>query len=128
LPGLFGHNGLRAGLGLVAWWVLYRFLQSIADFLTFGLLNLSRESHLGSSVSFFVYEVPKVLMLLVLVVFGVGILRSFFTAERTRRLLAGRREAAGNVLAAGLGVVTPFCTCSAIPLFLGFVEAGFRSA
>ena len=66
----------------------------------------------------------KVLLLLVLIVFGVGIIQSFFTAERTRALLAGRRESVGNVLAALLGVVTPFCSCSAVPLFLGFVEAG----
>ena len=63
-------------------------------------------------------------MLLVLVVFGVGILRSFFTPERTRGILAGKREYLGNVMAAGLGVVTPFCSCSAVPLFIGFVEAG----
>jgi uncharacterized protein len=116
--------GLWIGVGLVGWWMIYRALQPAADFITYRWLGLSRESHLGSSANFFVFEVPKVLMLLVLVVFGVGIIRSFFTAERTRRLLAGKREAAGNVLAAGLGLVTPFCTCSAIPLFLGFVEAG----
>lgn len=70
------------------------------------------------------YDTPKVLMLLTLVVFGVGILRSFFTPERTRKILAGQRESFGNVLAALLGIVTPFCTCSAIPLFIGFVTAG----
>ncbi|HEX2973003.1 MAG TPA: permease, partial [Tepidisphaeraceae bacterium] len=76
------------------------------------------------AVEFFVFEVPKVLMLLLVVVFAVGILRSFFTPERTRRILAGKRESVGNVLAAGLGVVTPFCSCSAVPLFIGFVTAG----
>ena len=75
-------------------------------------------------MEFFVFESPKVLMLLVLVVFGVGIVRSFFTPERTRRILAGKRESVGNVLAALLGVVTPFCSCSAVPLFIGFVEVG----
>ncbi len=75
-------------------------------------------------MEFFVYEAPKVLMLLVAVVFGVGIVRSFFTPERTRRVLAGRRESAGNVLAALLGTVTPFCSCSAVPLFIGFVTTG----
>ena len=78
----------------------------------------------GERVAFFLYEAPKVLLLLVLVVFGVGIVRSFFTPERTRALLAGKRESVGNVLAAVLGVVTPFCSCSAVPLFIGFVEAG----
>ena len=79
---------------------------------------------MASAAAFFAYEAPKVLMLLVLVVFGVGIVRSFFTPERTRAMLAGRRESAGNVLAALLGVVTPFCSCSAVPLFIGFVTAG----
>jgi uncharacterized membrane protein YraQ (UPF0718 family) len=75
-------------------------------------------------VEFFVYDTPKVLLLLVLVVFAVGVARSFFTPERARRILSGRREAAGNVLAALLGIVTPFCSCSAVPLFVGFVTAG----
>jgi len=63
-------------------------------------------------------------MLLTIVVFGVGIVRSFFTPERTRRILAGRRETIGNILASLLGVVTPFCSCSAVPLFIGFVTTG----
>ncbi len=71
-----------------------------------------------------IYDTPKVLMLLTLVVFGVGILRSFFTAERTRAVLAGKSALAGSVLAALLGIVTPFCSCSAVPLFIGFVTAG----
>jgi uncharacterized membrane protein YraQ (UPF0718 family) len=79
---------------------------------------------LTSAVEFFIFEVPKVLLLLTLIVFLVGIVRSYFAPERTRRLLAGRSELTGNVLASLLGVVTPFCSCSAIPLFLGFVEAG----
>ena len=87
-------------------------------------LGLSRQTPLGAAVEFFLYEAPKVLMLLTLVVFGVGIVRSFFTPERTRRVLAGKREATGNVLAALLGVVTPFCSCSAVPLFIGFVTTG----
>lgn len=115
---------IKLGLALLLWILLYRYLAPIADFITFRLLNLSPDSHLGSSVQFFVFEVPKVLMLLALIVFGVGIIRSFFTPERTRRVLAGKRESIGNVLAALLGVVTPFCSCSACPLFIGFVEAG----
>lgn len=77
-----------------------------------------------AALDFFVYETVKVLLLLVAVVFAVGVVRTFFTAERTRRILAGRRESVGNVLAALLGVVTPFCSCSAVPLFIGFVTAG----
>jgi uncharacterized protein len=110
-------------LGIVAWWLVYRNLSVTAHWLTYSVVQLP-QGHLGSAVEFFVYESPKVLMLLTLVVFGVGIVRSFFTPERTRKLLAGRRESAGNVLAALLGVVTPFCSCSAVPLFIGFVTTG----
>jgi uncharacterized membrane protein YraQ (UPF0718 family) len=110
--------------GAAAWIVLYRHLAAFARWTTGTLLGLAPDTHLASAVEFFLYEAPKVLMLLLLVVFGVGIIRSFFTPERTRRLLAGRRESAGNVLAALLGTVTPFCSCSAVPLFIGFVTAG----
>ncbi|MDI4659242.1 permease, partial [Xanthobacter autotrophicus] len=81
-------------------------------------------SHLAEAVAFFIYDTPKVLMLLTLVVFAMGVVRSFFSAERTRALLAGKREGLGNIAAAGLGIVTPFCSCSAVPLFVGFVSAG----
>lgn len=104
--------------------LVYTQLAPIADFLTYDLAHLRRGTHLGSAVEFFVFEVPKVLLLLTAVVFVVGILRSFFTPERARQLLAGKREASGNVLAACFGVATPFCSCSAVPLFLGFVTAG----
>jgi uncharacterized protein len=111
-------------LALVAWIAMYVLNGPASEWLAFGVIGLSRSSHLGSALAFFLYEVPKVLLLLVLVVFVVGVIRSVFTPERTRSLLAGRRESAGNVLAALLGVVTPFCSCSAVPLFIGFVEAG----
>ena len=111
-------------LAFIAWWPIYFQLAGFSSWLTFDLFQIARDTHLGHAVSFFFYDVPKVLMLLVLVVFGVGLLRSFFTPERTRDILAGKREIAGNVLAAGLGVATPFCSCSAVPLFIGFVEAG----
>ncbi len=116
---------LFAGLaGLVVWYVVYRQLLPFSQYLTYNIFGLTPESHLGEAVEFFVYDTPKVLMLLTLVVFGVGIIRTFFTPEKTRALLAGKRESAGNVLAAMLGIVTPFCSCSAVPLFLGFVTAG----
>jgi uncharacterized membrane protein YraQ (UPF0718 family) len=99
-------------------------LLNVAQWLTYVALGMPQGARLSLSIEFFVFETPKVLMLLTLVVFGVGIVRSFFSPERTRRILAGRRESAGNVLAAGLGVVTPFCSCSAVPLFIGFVTAG----
>ncbi len=116
---------LLMGLALLGlWWLIYQHLADFAQFATRGLLKLETDSNLGSAVEFFLYDTPKVLMLLVLVVFGVGVIRSFFTPDKTRAILAGRRESAGNVLAASLGIVTPFCSCSAVPLFIGFVSAG----
>ncbi|HYN43209.1 MAG TPA: permease [Thermoanaerobaculia bacterium] len=97
---------------------------AFAKLLTYRLLRLEPGTHLAAAVEFFLFEVPKVLLLLTLVVFVVGIVRSFFTPEKTRSLLAGRRETAGNVMASLLGIVTPFCSCSAVPLFIGFVTAG----
>ena len=109
---------------LAVWWLVYQSLPQVAHYLTYNLFGLSEGSHLAAAVEFFIYDTPKVLMLLTIVVFGVGIINSFFTPERTRRILAGKKESAGNVLAALLGVATPFCSCSAIPLFIGFVKAG----
>jgi uncharacterized membrane protein YraQ (UPF0718 family) len=85
---------------------------------------MTKGTHLTGAVSFFIFEVPKVLMLLILIVFAVGIVRSYFSPERTRKMLGGKKLFAGNVSASLLGIVTPFCSCSAIPLFLGFVESG----
>jgi len=109
---------------LVTWWLLYRVLEPLAQWLTYGLMGIARGTHLGEAVAFFLYDIPKIFLLLVLVVFGVGLVRSFFTPERTRTILAGKRESLGDALAALLGVVTPFCSCSAVPLFIGFVESG----
>jgi len=122
-PSLAKHVLLGA-LALAAWLLIYRNLLPFAKWFTYRIFHLQQGTHLGSSVEFFVFEVPKVLMLLALVVFGVGIIRSFFTPERTRKILAGRRESVGNVLGAVLGIPTPFCSCSAVPLFIGFVTAG----
>ncbi len=112
------------GAALALWFAVYFFLQRAADYFTYTILGLAPESRLGASVAFFVYDVPKVFLLLVLIIFAVGVVRSFFSPERTRSLVAGKKEFVGNVLAASLGIVTPFCTCSACPLFIGFVEAG----
>ncbi|MBI5558417.1 MAG: permease [Deltaproteobacteria bacterium] len=117
----------QLGLGLVGlavWYVLYSQLLPFSNLFTYRLLGFDQASHLGASIQFFVYDTPKVMMLLTLIVFVVGMIRSFFTPERTRRILAGRRESAGNVMSALLGTVTPFCSCSAVPLFIGFVQAG----
>jgi uncharacterized membrane protein YraQ (UPF0718 family) len=115
---------LLLALALLAAIVLYTQLSPIARLVTYDVARLTPGSHLGAAVEFFVFEVPKVLLLLTGVVFIVGVLRSFFTPERARQLLAGKREASGNVLAALFGIATPFCSCSAVPLFIGFVTAG----
>jgi hypothetical protein len=109
---------------LVLWGFIYQELANFSRLMTYSVLRLPEGNHLSSAVEFFIYETPKVLMLLTLVVFGVGIVRSFFTPEKTRKILAGKRESFGNVLAALLGIVTPFCSCSAVPLFIGFVTTG----
>jgi len=114
---------LGAAAAIVLWVLVYRQLSPAAEWLV-SLLPVGRESHLGEALAFFFYDMPKVIMLLTLIVFAMGIIRSFFSPERTRALLSGRREGAGNVMAAGLGIVTPFCSCSAVPLFIGFVSAG----
>jgi uncharacterized membrane protein YraQ (UPF0718 family) len=117
-------NLLIATIGVYLWWTVYRVLPDLSKWLTYKLLPIQEGSHLGSSVEFFLYDTPKVMMLLFLVVFGVGILRSFFTPEKTRAFLSGKSEFVGNIFAALLGIITPFCSCSAVPLFIGFVTAG----
>jgi uncharacterized membrane protein YraQ (UPF0718 family) len=111
-------------VALAAWAAIYHWLNPFSRWFAFDLLHLSEASRLGSAVQFFFFDTPKVLMLLVLIVFFVGIIRTFFTPQTTRRILAGKRESAGNVLGAMLGIFTPFCSCSAVPLFIGFVTAG----
>jgi uncharacterized membrane protein YraQ (UPF0718 family) len=110
-------------LGLI-WLLLWQQLQPLADWLSYDLIGLQPDTRLGESINFFLYDVPKILLLLAGMIFLVTMIRSFFSPERTRALLGGRREGVGNVLAAGLGVLTPFCSCSAVPLFIGFVESG----
>ena len=110
-------------LGII-WLLVWQQLQALADWLTYDLIGLLPETHLGESVNFFLYDVPKILMLLAGMIFLVTFVRSFFSPEQTRAALGGRREGVGNLLAAGLGVLTPFCSCSAVPLFIGFVESG----
>jgi len=128
-PGVQRHQAVGKTVAwllasLAAWVGAYAAILPLSRWVAFRLVGLAPGSHLGESVAFFLYDTPKVLLLLALIVLLVGIARSFFTAERTRAILAGRRESVGNVLAALLGVVTPFCSCSAVPLFIGFVEVG----
>lgn len=110
-------------LAAVAWIALYIAIEPASEALV-RALPIERASRLGDALQFFLYDTPKVLLLLTGVVFVMGMVNSYFTPERTRALLAGRTESAANVMAAGLGIVTPFCSCSAVPLFIGFVQAG----
>jgi uncharacterized membrane protein YraQ (UPF0718 family) len=115
--------GGATAAALALWGLLYSQLIPFSEWVV-ALLPVERTSRLGEALLFFVYDTPKVLLLLTLVVFAMGVVRSFFSPERTRAVLAGRREGVGNVAAALLGIVTPFCSCSAVPLFIGFVSAG----
>lgn len=110
-------------LAALIWLGLYQSLAPASETLV-AALPIDRASHLGAALQFFLYDTPKVLLLLTAVVFVMGMVNSWFTPERTRALLAGRREGLANVMAASLGIVTPFCSCSAVPLFIGFVQAG----
>jgi uncharacterized membrane protein YraQ (UPF0718 family) len=122
--GSWRRPAVGLALAALAWLGLYVGIAPFARWLTQGLLGLDGHGHAGAAVQFFVFETPKVVLLLVGVVYVIGIIRTYFTPERTRAMLAGRRETVGNVLASVLGIVTPFCSCSAVPLFIGFVESG----
>ncbi len=112
------------GVAAVVWFALYAVNLPLWDWLVYRVLGLDSASQLGSGVHFFFYDSIKIILLLVGIIFAVTVLRSFMSVERTRAMLGGRREGVGNVMAAGLGVVTPFCSCSAVPAFIGFVAAG----
>lgn len=111
-------------LAIVVWLTAYNIIQPLADWISYTALGLARDSRFGESLAFFLYDVPKILLLLSGMVFLISIVRTFFSPERTRALLGGKREGVGNIFAALLGIVTPFCSCSAVPLFIGFVESG----
>ncbi|HWQ26106.1 MAG TPA: permease [Chlorobaculum sp.] len=118
---------MRAAANLTAaallWILIYSNLETLAGFLL-GVSGITRTTRAGEALYFFIYEVPKVLLLLTAVVFVMGVVHTFVSPEKTRAILSGRRTGAGNVLAASLGIVTPFCSCSAVPLFIGFLQAG----
>jgi len=98
--------------------------KPLADYITFTIFNLSPGGHLGDALDFFIYDTLKIFFLLAVIIYVVAIIRSYFPPEKTKRILSHEREYIGNAVAAGLGVVTPFCSCSAVPLFIGFVESG----
>jgi uncharacterized membrane protein YraQ (UPF0718 family) len=109
---------------LPVWYITYHYLQPVTNWLIDSVFGMTKGAHLTEALRFFVFEFPKVMMLLTLIIFFVGIIRTYFTPERTRKALEGKKTFTGNIMASALGIVTPFCSCSAIPLFLGFVESG----
>ncbi len=104
-PGWLWHMTVIASV--VVWWLAYQQLIPVSEWIT-ARFPVERHSHTGEAIAFFFYDVPKVMMLLALIVFAMGVIRSFFSPERTRALLAGKREGVGNVLAALMGILTPF--------------------
>jgi uncharacterized membrane protein YraQ (UPF0718 family) len=120
-PDWFWYVGVA--VGGVVWLLLYQQLIPFSEWAT-ALFPVARDSHTGEAIAFFLYDVPKVLLLLTIIVFVTGVLRSWFSPEKTRAILSGKREILGYPLAAALGVLTPFCSCSSVPLFIGFVSAG----
>jgi uncharacterized membrane protein YraQ (UPF0718 family) len=111
-------------LAAVTWIILYNFIQPFADWLAYSLLGLEHGSHLGESLAFFFYDVPKLLLLLSGMIFVISLLQTFIDTQKVRTLVEKRGEGIGNVMAAFFGAVTPFCSCSSVPLFIGFVQAG----
>jgi hypothetical protein len=105
------------------WFALYQTLIPFSEAVV-AQMPVTRDSHLGDALQFFFYDTPKVLLLLTGIVSVTGIVHTFVSPERTRALLSGRRLGTGNVMAASLGIVTPFYSCSAVPLFIGFLQAG----
>jgi hypothetical protein len=103
---------------------MFTFLERFADLVVIRWLGLDVETHLGGALHFFIYDTLKIFLLLAVIIFLVAILRSWFPPERTKKILSHEREYIGNLMAALLGIVTPFCSCSAVPLFIGFVESG----
>ena len=99
-------------------------LKDIASYMTYDLAKLDHGSRLADALNFFIYDTIKIFLLLAVIIFFVSVIRSYFPPEKTKRILSHKKEFIGNILAALLGIVTPFCSCSAVPLFIGFVEAG----
>jgi uncharacterized membrane protein YraQ (UPF0718 family) len=98
--------------------------KAFVDWLVYGVFGLNAQSHLAAALNFFIYDTVKIFFLLAVIIFAVAIIRSFFPPEKTKQILSKFPETVGNILAALLGIVTPFCSCSAVPLFIGFIEAG----
>jgi uncharacterized membrane protein YraQ (UPF0718 family) len=121
-----GDFGLLAKLiaAALAWWAAYTVLPAASQWLTYDVIGLARGSHLGESVAFFLYDVPKLLLLLSGMIFVISLAQTFIDTQKVRVLVEKRGEGVGNLMAALFGAITPFCSCSSVPLFIGFVQAG----
>jgi uncharacterized membrane protein YraQ (UPF0718 family) len=117
-------RALAAVAAIAAFVFVYRQLLPVADWITYDLAGLSAKTRLGSAINFFLYDTAKIFLLLTTIIYVITLIRQSFSPARVRRALGGKREGLGNLFAAGLGVVTPFCSCSACPLFIGFIESG----
>jgi uncharacterized membrane protein YraQ (UPF0718 family) len=99
-------------------------IKAFADWLTYNIFEMQEGTHIADAVNFFVYDTIKIFLMLTVIIFAVSVIRSFFPPEKVKKILANKAEFVGNILAALLGIVTPFCSCSAVPVFIGFLEAG----
>jgi len=111
-------------ISAIAWFAAYNIIQPFADWIAYGLLSLPQDSHLGQSLAFFFYDVPKILLLLSGMIFLISLLQTFIDTQKVRVVVEKRGEGIGNLMAALFGAITPFCSCSSVPLFIGFVQAG----
>ncbi len=112
------------GILAVLWFIAYNNLQPIADWITYTVLNFNHESRLGESLNFFIYDVPKILLLLSGMIFLITLVQTFIDTNKVREVVEKRGEGVGNLMASVFGAITPFCSCSSVPLFIGFVQAG----
>lgn len=122
-PSEWRSIGIVAILGIV-WWFAYQNVEPASHWVAFSLLGLSHSTALGESIAFFLYDVPKILLLLSGMIFVITVVQTFISTEKVRQLVEQRGEGVGNVMASLFGALTPFCSCSSVPLFIGFVQAG----
>jgi len=109
---------------VIAWLVAYNIIHPLANWIAYRLLSLPQGSHLGESLAFFFYDVPKILLLLSGMIFLISLLQTFIDTQKVRVMVEKRGEGIGNIMASLFGAITPFCSCSSVPLFIGFVQAG----
>ncbi len=118
------RSWVLVALAAMLWIILYNIIQPFADWMAYGLLALPQGSHPGEALAFFFYDVPKLLLLLSGMIFVISLFQTFIDTQKVRALVEKRGEGIGNIMASMFGAITPFCSCSSVPLFVGFVQAG----